>query len=96
MAILAPLLLILGLIGLILPILPGIPLLILAAVLFTANSPGLRRRLFSSPRLAAYLHRFEAVFATPGPDGLTAWQRTKLKALTVLSGLFPKSPKSRR
>ena len=90
MALLAPLLLILGVIGLIVPILPGIPLLILAAMLFTARSPGLRRRLLSSPRLATHFHRFEAIFATPGPDGLTAWQRTKLKALSVLSAILPK------
>ena len=52
MAVLATLLLLLGLVGLLLPILPGVPLLVLAALLFTANSPGLRRRLLASPRLA--------------------------------------------
>ena len=90
MSALASLLLIVGLIGLILPILPGIPLLILSALLFTANSPGLRRRLVNSPRLAAYFQRFDAVFATPGADGLTAWERAKLKVLSVLSLALPK------
>ena len=52
MTVAATVLLLLGLVGLALPILPGIPLLIVAALLFTANAPGLRRRLLASPRLA--------------------------------------------
>lgn len=58
MAVLATLLLLLGLVGLLLPILPGVPLLVLAALLFTANSPGLRRRLLASPRLA-FIRRWQ-------------------------------------
>lgn len=81
------LLLILGVIGVIVPILPGIPLLILAALLFTANSPGLRRRLLRSPRLAPHVQRVDAFVSTPGADGLTAWQRTKLRALSAISAL---------
>lgn len=57
MAVVATLLLLLGIVGLLLPILPGVPLLVLAALLFTANSPGLRRRLLASPRLA-FIHRW--------------------------------------
>ena len=90
MSALAHLLLVVGAIGLIVPILPGIPLLVLAALLFTANSPGLRRRLFNTPRLAPYFRRLDALFATPGVDGLTVWERTKLKTLSVLAALLPK------
>ena len=56
-----------GAIGLIVPILPGIPLLILAALLFTANSPGLRRRLLNTPRLAPYRRRLDAFFKALRP-----------------------------
>lgn len=52
MTVLATVLLLLGLAGLALPILPGIPLLVVAALLFTAKAPGLRRRLLASPKLA--------------------------------------------
>ena len=90
MSVLALLLVGLGAIGLIVPILPGVPLLILAALLFTANSPGLRRRLFNTPRLAPHLRRLDALFAAPGADGLTAWQRAKLKMLSVLRALLPR------
>lgn len=48
----AVVLLLLGLLGLILPFVPGIPLLVVAALLFAANAPGLRRRLLASPKLA--------------------------------------------
>ena len=89
MSALAYLLLVVGAIGLIVPILPGIPLLVLAALLFTAKSPGLRRRLFNTPRLAPHFRRLDALFATPGVDGLTAWERAKLKALSVLGALLP-------
>lgn len=90
MSALALVLLAIGAIGLILPILPGIPFLILAALLFTANSPGLRRRLFNTPGLAPYFRRLDALFETPGADGLTAWERIKLKTLSALSALLPK------
>ena len=90
MSALAFVLVVIGAIGLILPILPGIPFLILAALLFTANSPGLRRRLFNTPGLAPHFGRLDAYFATPGADGLTAWERAKLKTLSVLSALLPK------
>ena len=93
MSALAYLLLVVGAIGLIVPILPGIPLLVLAALLFTAKSPGLRRRLFNTPRLAPYFRRLDALFktpATPGVDGLTAWERAKLKTLSVLGALLPR------
>ena len=52
MTAIATILLLLGLVGLALPIVPGIPLLVVAGLLFTANSPGLRRRLLASPKLA--------------------------------------------
>lgn len=52
MAVAATVLLLLGLVGLALPVVPGIPLLVVAALLFTANAPGLRRRLLASPKLA--------------------------------------------
>lgn len=58
MAAIATLLLLLGLVGLLLPILPGVPLLVLAALLYTANAPGLRRRLLASPHLA-FIHRWQ-------------------------------------
>ena len=52
MAVIATILLLLGLVGLLLPVLPGIPFLVLAALLFTADAPGLRRRLLAHPKLA--------------------------------------------
>lgn len=52
MAATATVLLLLGLVGLVLPLVPGIPLLVVAALMFAANAPGLRRRLLASPRLA--------------------------------------------
>ena len=52
MTIAAVVLLLLGIVGLALPFVPGIPLLVLAALLFTANAPGLRRHLLASPKLA--------------------------------------------
>ena len=68
MAAIATILLVLGLIGLLLPVLPGIPLLILAALLFTANAPGLRRRLLAQPRLA-FIGRWQQRLA-----GLLRWR----------------------
>lgn len=82
MKLLAILLLVLGVVGLLLPILPGIPLLLAAALLFTAGSPALRRRL----RLAASL-RFEHL-AKARQDALAAWRRCRLRALAAVRWLL--------
>ena len=90
MALIATLLLVLGVVGLLLPILPGIPLLLAAALLFTANSPALRRRLLQSPRLAAHFRRWGRFTATRDGDGFTVWQRCKLQLLAAVRWLLPK------
>ena len=90
MTLLAFVLLLLGVVGLALPILPGIPFLVVAVLLFTANSPGLRRRLLNTPVLAPIVRRLDALTA-PGTDGLTPWQRVKLKTLTTIEAVLPKT-----
>ena len=82
MTLLATLLLVLGVVGLLVPILPGIPLLLAAALLFTAGSPALRRRLLRQPRLQRLAQAREG--------GLAAWQRCKLQALVAVRWLLRK------
>ncbi len=95
MSILATAFLLVGIVGVIVPILPGIPFLVVAALLFTANSPGVRRRLMQSPQFGPYFRRINKVFAKPGADGLTSWERAKLKTLSALGALLPKAPRRR-
>ena len=90
MFVLACALLIIGLLGIVLPVLPGLPFLLAAAFLFTANSPGLRRRLTQSLRSRRIFRRVGGLFA-PGIDGLTAFDRVKLGALRSIRRLLPKS-----
>ena len=89
MPVLALCLFLLGLVGLILPVLPGIPLLVVAALIFTAGRPGLRRRLKAS-RLGAPLRRADDWRAKPGEDGLAPFDRAKLRALRGLARVLPK------
>ena len=91
MSALATILLVLGIIGVILPIVPGIPFLLAALVLFTVNSPGLRRRLLNSPRFARPFQRLDDWFSKPGADGLSSWERLKLKVLSTIEFLLPRS-----
>ena len=90
MFVLACALLIIGLLGIVFPLLPGLPFLVAAALLFTANSPGLRRRLMRSLRSRRIFRRIDGLFA-PGIDGLTAFERIKLGALRGVRILLPKS-----
>ena len=96
MFVLASVLLLIGLLGIVMPILPGLPFLVAAALLFTANSPGLRRRLTHALRSRAPLRRFRHLLAgaaeeKDGPAGLTASERIKLGALRGARALLPKS-----
>ena len=88
MTLFATLLLVLGVVGLLVPILPGVPLLLAAALLFTASSPALRRRLLRQPRLAASLRLERLAKAQEG--GLAAWQRCKLRTLVAVRWLLRK------
>lgn len=94
MPLLAIALLLLGIVGLIVPILPGLPLLVAAALLFAANAPGLRRRILRAPRIERMGSRLGRPFHTPAADGLTAWQRAKLRMLTGLARVLPKRRRS--
>lgn len=101
MLVLASVLLLIGLLGIVVPILPGLPFLVAAALLFTANSPGLRRRLLQSLRSRTSFRRVHDLFAAraaePGRqgddemDGLTASERLKLRALRGARTVLPKS-----
>ena len=100
MLVLASVLLLIGLLGIVVPILPGLPFLVAAALLFTANSPGLRRRLMQSLRSRTSFRRVHDFFTAKaaGPrhdedvnDGLTASERLKLRALRGARTVLPKS-----
>ena len=86
-------LLLLGVVGLIVPVLPGIPLLVVAALILTAQRPGLRRRMKAS-RLGSAMRRAEDWRAKPGEDGLSPFDRAKLKTLRGVARVLPgKAPK---
>lgn len=100
MLVLASVLLLVGLLGIVVPILPGLPFLVAAALLFTANSPGLRRRLLQSLRSRTSFRRVHDLFAARAAeprqgddeaDGLTASERLKLRALRGARTVLPKS-----
>ena len=78
--------LVLGVIGIIVPILPGIPFLIVAGLMLTVNTPGLRRKILSHDRVAPMRARFDR----RGPDGLNVVDRVKLKSLMFLEAVLPK------
>ena len=90
MFVLASVFLLIGLLGVVIPILPGLPFLVVAALLFTANSPALRSRLRQSLRSRRPFRRGDD-WLGPGGDGLTAFERVKLRTLQGLSALLPKS-----
>lgn len=95
MFILASALLLIGLLGIVVPVLPGLPFLVAAALLFTANSPGLRRRLAQALRSRTSSRHLRHLLArTAGQDdtaGLTVFERIKLGALRGVRALLPKS-----
>ena len=89
MFVLASLFLIIGLLGILIPILPGLPFLVAAALLFTANSPALRQRLRQSLRSRPSFRRIDNMLK-PAADGLTVFERCKLRVLRGIQTLLPK------
>lgn len=79
-------LLALGILGIIIPVLPGIPFLLIAGLMLTVNSPGLRRKILNHEYLASVKGRMDR----RGEDGLTMVDRVKLKSLMVLEAVIPK------
>ena len=93
MPVVAIVLLLLGLVGLIVPVLPGIPLLVVAALILTAQRPGLRRRMRAS-RLGSAMRRTDDWRSKAGEDGLSPLDRAKLKTLRGVARVLPrKAPK---
>ncbi len=76
-------LLLLGLIGLIIPVLPGVLFILLAALVFAAVSPRLRRRLSRNPRFRRLFKRMDH------SDNLPFGARCKLAFWATLEALNP-------
>ncbi len=79
-------LLALGILGILIPVLPGIPFLLVAGLMLTVNSPGLRRKILNHE----YLHSVKSRLDRRGEDGLNVVDRVKLKSLMFLEAVIPK------